>query len=334
MISSGNRGAVGRCPMSEEELGRTIAELADQQRQLLAALEGRGGRPPKDTWDKLGSIAPIVSGFLIAGFGAYFTMQFNQQQIKLQELQTIERFIPHLAGNEKTKKAAILAMSTLGNTELASKMASLFASEGTVSALQSIAQNGSRKDRNVATQAMARAFENMASRSLDDNRLNDAEKFLSRALEIKEKIAGPNSPELCETLERLADLYTAQGRVALAEPLERRSLSIRQSTEGAGSEETISTMRRLAKIVGERGDRAEAESLENEARAATARTAARATSPARTPDKPASDLASEAQAAGESGLPDPRPVASPAHTDPGRATAARPDPEDQPLISK
>lgn len=62
-------------------------------------------KPVKDNWDKIAAVAPIISGMLIFLMGGYFTYAFNQQQLRLQEIQTIEKFIPHLMGNEQSKKA-------------------------------------------------------------------------------------------------------------------------------------------------------------------------------------------------------------------------------------
>ena len=47
-----------------------------------------------------------------------------------------------------------------------------------------------------------------------------------RALEIKEKLLGPDHPEVATTLNNLALLRKSQGRLAEAEALYRRALSI------------------------------------------------------------------------------------------------------------
>lgn len=252
--------------MEDQELKETLSELKEQQKVLLEEVKGRPS-PRKDGWDKLACLAPVISGFLIGGCGAFIGYAYNQQQIKLQELQTIERFIPHLAGNEKTKKAAILAMSSLTNAELAAKMASLFASEGTVSALESIAQTGNTKDRTVAKEALAKSFSSMAERSVDENNLKQAEAYLLKAISIKEKLEGPDSVELCISIDRLADLYAASGKLELAEPLLRRSLALKQKSAGTGTdwEDSRHAMRRLAAVLEMRGNSQEASQLRKQA---------------------------------------------------------------------
>ena len=171
-------------------------------------------RVPKDNWDKLAAVAPIVSGALIFLMGGYFTYSYNQQQLRLQEIQTIERFIPHLMGNNQSKRAAILAISSLTNAELASKFAQIFASQGTVSALQSIAETGSDKEKTVATTALAQALENLAAR---ESRLNEMESAFQKALGDKQtrrehgsraeaEQLGLDEPDEASKLEKLAQM--------------------------------------------------------------------------------------------------------------------------------
>lgn len=282
--------------MDDLELKQSLSALAEQQKMLLEQLRANA-QPRKDGWDKLQCLAPIISGFLIGGFGAFIGYTYNQQQIKLQEAEAIERFIPHLAGNERTKKAAILAMSSLTNTGLAAKMASLFASEGTVSALQSIAQSGDSKDRTVATEALAQALNNLAQHSLDDNNLYQAEEYLHKALSVKEKLDSPDQMQISASLDRLADLYIAQGKLALAEPLLRRSLAIKQKSQGNDNDETQRSIRRLAELLEQRGSTAEAEQLKRRSKASS--DAALAQEPpqqdAATNEKPTADDGTESK---------------------------------------
>jgi hypothetical protein len=46
-------------------------------------------------------------------------------------MQTVERFIPHLTGTEESKKVALLALSSLGSPEFATRFAQLNPSAGT-----------------------------------------------------------------------------------------------------------------------------------------------------------------------------------------------------------
>jgi len=191
-------------------------------------------KPDKDNWDKIAAIAPIISGVMIFVMGGYFTYSYNQQQLRLQEIQTIEKFIPHLMGNEQSKRAAILAISSLTNAELAGNFAQIFASQGTVSALQSIAENGSQKDKTAATTALAQALENLAAR---ESRLNEMEDAFEKAL--KEKHQGGETAtqqgleQLDEAtrLERLAAMCKERGQTAVGESLLKQAQAFRARSE-------------------------------------------------------------------------------------------------------
>jgi tetratricopeptide (TPR) repeat protein len=234
--------------MSENQsiIEARLEQIASDQAKVLAEL-GRVQRNRKDFWDRLSALAPIVSGVLIAGMGLYATSSYNAQQLKLQEIQTIEKFIPHLAGgDERRKRAAILALSSIGNTQLAAKMASLFASEGTVSALQSMANSGNKQDQLIATEALGSALDNIADKYRQENKLNEAELAYKQMIDIRKKSYGPNSTETIEGLCKLAELYKIQGDYAKAEGIFKRALDIAQ-THHAGETSTIAfIMRSLA----------------------------------------------------------------------------------------
>ncbi len=144
--------------MSDTNIELLLARIAEQQHELLAELQSQR-KTRKDFWDRLTAISPIMAAAIMACIGAYFTYSYNQQQLKMQEIQTVERFIPHLIGDEKTKRAAILAISSMGNAPLAAKVASIFASEGTASALRSIASNGEEKDQKIVREALYKTLE-------------------------------------------------------------------------------------------------------------------------------------------------------------------------------
>ncbi len=208
----------------------TEKEISTQSADLAADAENAAGekKPQKDAWDKLGAVAPIISGVLIFIMGGYFTYSFNQQQLRLQEIQTIEKFIPHLMGNDKSKRAAILAISSLTNAELASKFAQIFASQGTVSALQSIAETGSEKDKSVAASALAEALENLAAR---ESRLNEMESAFQKALgesdKANESLNGLDKLDEATRLEKLAAMCRERGQNNVADSLLKQAQLIR-----------------------------------------------------------------------------------------------------------
>ena len=157
--------------MTDEKLKTLINELIVQQKKLLEVLgtDVKKRNKNKDFWDKFSSLSTFLSSVLIAGIGLYFTNTYNERQSqrdldwkkeqnRIAEIQTVEKFIPHLTGSEESKKVAILTISSLGNTELATQIAQLYGTQGTVSALTSIATKGSVEDRRIANKALANIF--------------------------------------------------------------------------------------------------------------------------------------------------------------------------------
>ncbi|MBX9687732.1 MAG: tetratricopeptide repeat protein [Candidatus Obscuribacterales bacterium] len=244
-----------------QDLKRALAALAEQQQnlfeqqnQLLSKIETAQKRSGKDLWDRVGAIAPILSASILAVGGAYFTMSFNQQQLKLQEAQTIERFIPHLLGDEKSKRAAILAISSIADVSLAAKMASIFASPGTVSALESIAASDKDgHDEKALKQALAKALDNMAETYSMDRHYDEAIIAYKKALNLQEQSAGSNSAELIPSLNRLSEICILHKDYAQADSLLKRALEIRRSSSGPDSLMTAEQLRRLAALYKEEG---------------------------------------------------------------------------------
>lgn len=214
----------------------------------------------KDVWDKLGAVAPIISGALIFVMGGWFTYTYNQQQLRLQEIQTIEKFIPHLMGNDQSKRAAILAISSLTNAELATKFAQIFSSPGTVSALQSLAENGNEKDKNIATDALARALENLAAR---ESRLNEIETaFHKAATDSSAHPAKSDNPldqiEEAQKLERLAITLRERGHLGASESLLKQAVNVRLRATG-DSRDVVNTLKKLSEVQLAQGNSVEAE---------------------------------------------------------------------------
>ncbi|MBU6453557.1 MAG: hypothetical protein KGS72_17390 [Cyanobacteria bacterium REEB67] len=217
---------------------------------------------PKDMWDKLGAVAPIISGMLIFSMGGYFTYSYNQQQLRLQEIQTIEKFIPHLMGNDQSKRAAILAISSLTNAELAGKFAQIFASKGTVSALQSMAESGTESDRSSASTALAKALENIAAR---ESKLNEMETAFQQALNEKSSQAAPVSDstsqiEEANRLEHLADMCRSRGQMPVAESLLKQAVNIRIRVQmPSDAREVVVALKKLAELQQAAGNKEESE---------------------------------------------------------------------------
>ncbi|MBI2809997.1 MAG: tetratricopeptide repeat protein [Candidatus Melainabacteria bacterium] len=211
-------------------------------------------RPPKDNWDKITAVAPIVSGMLIFLMGGFFTYAYNQQQLRLQEIQTIEKFIPHLMGNEQSKKAAILAMSQLTNPELAGKFAGIFASTGTVSALQSMVENGNAHERGIATKALSDALESLAAR---ETKLTAIQAEYQQAIQSKAS-APDGDQDYMHNLSKLGEVYKLRGQSTLAEPLLKKSLAAREKLYGNDNPQVADALRSLAELYKMNGNSIEA----------------------------------------------------------------------------
>ena len=67
-----------------------------------------------------------------------------------------------------------------------------------------------------------------------------------KAVEVAEKNAGPDHPDVAESLNNLAKLYYSQGQCAKAEPLYKRSLAIREKALGTGHPQVGKSLRKLA----------------------------------------------------------------------------------------
>lgn len=256
----------------QHEFGQALQSLREQQDKLLqqqqALIEqitAPKPQPRKDIWDRLAAIAPVLSGTIIAIGGTFFTLSYNEQQLKLQEVQTIEKFIPHLLGDEKSKRAAILAISSLADTKLAAKMASIFASPGTVSALESIAENDTGTDRKALKSALAKALDTMAGNYMMDKKYDDAIAAARKALDMQEQSFGASSPELVPNLNRISELCTINKDYAGAESSLKRSTDIQKATFGADSKQYASQLHRLATLYQSEGIDSKAQDALNQA---------------------------------------------------------------------
>jgi len=121
-------------------------------------------------WDKFATLSTFLSTVIIASIGAIFTAVYNakqnernedlkQQEIRISQIQTVEKFVPYLTGSEEQKRIAILALNSLGNAEVAAKLAELYPSQGTVAALKSIAKAAPEQERQLANAALQRIFD-------------------------------------------------------------------------------------------------------------------------------------------------------------------------------
>lgn len=199
-----------------QELSRSITE---KHEALSLELEELKKKPAKsrDLWDKLGTLTPLISGVLISGIGIYFTHSNNVTQHKIQEVQTIEKLIPHLTGDEAEKKMAIIAISTLTNPETAAKIAQMFPSKGTVQALRSIADQGTTKEKAVARKALASSLKTLGEgMEAHGEKGAEAQKYYQNALSVQEDLYGSDSSKNVDTLVKLGRINEKQGNLEAA----------------------------------------------------------------------------------------------------------------------
>src|SRR5579862_1629698 len=82
-----------------------------------------------------------------------------------------------------------------------------------------------------------------------------------QVLTIRERVRGPDHPDVATALISLAALYTEQSRYAEAEPLYKRALAIDEKALGPDHPDVATALNGLALIYGYQGRNAEAEPL-------------------------------------------------------------------------
>ncbi len=126
----------------------------------------------KDFWDKLGAVGPLAVGLFISTLGSWATYSYNQRQIRVQQVQTVEGFMEYLLGDEESQRLAIIAISSLGNSQLAVELAGLYKTPGTTSALVAISATGDEEAQalaNSALQAAADRRQKLVEDMFDEN---------------------------------------------------------------------------------------------------------------------------------------------------------------------
>jgi tetratricopeptide (TPR) repeat protein len=118
----------------------------------------------KDIWDVLSSMSGLftfLSSIVIAWLGVQFTDAYKKQEVRIAEAQTVEKFLPHLSSqNEGEKRGAILALATLNNKELAARLGALYASSGTIEALEIILKNAEGDSQTLLKDSLIEAYDN------------------------------------------------------------------------------------------------------------------------------------------------------------------------------
>jgi tetratricopeptide (TPR) repeat protein len=112
------------------------------------------------------------------------------------------------------------------------------------------------RDRDEASELIKRADALYEAR-----RYVDAELLYKRSLAIREKVFGPNHPDVAISLNQLGVLYDTQSRYDDAEQLFKRSLAIREKTLGPNHPDVAESLNALALLYTDQGRHDDAEQL-------------------------------------------------------------------------
>jgi GH24 family phage-related lysozyme (muramidase) len=137
----------------EPELVAVLHDVASTQRKLADVLAAKSSG--KDFWDKFGAVSTFLSSVVIAAVAAWFTHQYDKQQLNVNQLTILEKFIPHLAsGKPEVQKVAILEITALSDAHFAVELAKLYPNAGTIAGVQEIANNGNTDQQSIARTAL------------------------------------------------------------------------------------------------------------------------------------------------------------------------------------
>ena len=110
-----------------------------------------------------------------------------------------------------------------------------------------------------------RLLSEMGSYLHDQAAYTKAEPLFQQALAIREKVLGPEHPDLATTLNNLGLLYIDQGRYTEAEPLLQRALTIGEKVLGSGHLDLAITLDNLTQLYAAQGRYVDAEPLYQQA---------------------------------------------------------------------
>jgi hypothetical protein len=200
-VRAGNKAVVealldaGVSPNAKNSAGESAVVVAARAGvpELAEFLVSRGAdlagiatlRPSTKTWvDKLATLAPFIAAagtVLIAFVGFYFARTYDdrqrqvenhlkEEQTRLVQMDLVVKMVPHLAGTEPTKKAALLSLSKVAGEDFAIDMARLMGGEGAESALSQLATGPNAEVAGKANLALQRLrVESRAVNSLVGN---------------------------------------------------------------------------------------------------------------------------------------------------------------------
>ncbi len=116
-----------------------------------------------------------------------------------------------------------------------------------------------------ATEELASVLHVLALCLYDQGQYADAEPVYRKALELRQKVLGPEHPDTLSGLNNLAVCLEKKGKRADAEPLYRQALELRQKVLGPEHPDTISSINNLASCLDDQGQPTAAEPMYRQA---------------------------------------------------------------------
>ena len=95
----------------------------------------------------------------------------------------------------------------------------------------------------------------------DAGKYDEAQPYFEGALEARERILGPDHPDVSQAIHGLATLHHYKGEYLKAEPLYQRALAIREKSLGPDHPDVADSLNYLANLYADIGDNAKAEPL-------------------------------------------------------------------------
>jgi chitosanase len=109
----------------------------------------------KDIWDILSALSGIIAGLLIAGVGTVATIVYNIRQIKIEQIQALEKYRVLLASSDPAERLfSYEAFVALGYEKLAAKLIAVRVDPAGQQVLAALANSHDKDVRKLATEGL------------------------------------------------------------------------------------------------------------------------------------------------------------------------------------
>jgi hypothetical protein len=178
---SGDSAVTEAARQGHAEVAKALLKAGADPDDLVAA--AKRGRSRKERWEKLTSagVLALLSSLTIALAGWIVTSKYNDRQLEIATIQTVEKFIPHLISEgDGPRRTSLLVLKALGKSNLWAQLAEATGGPGAIEALQKGAQGPNGQKDPAAVQTLS----NIASRT-DDADATRAKKALTDVFAIE-----------------------------------------------------------------------------------------------------------------------------------------------------